>query len=162
MKTLVLGIGNPILSDDGAGIFACRMLKDAISGSCEFEDVDVEEGSVGGLILLDHILGYDSVIIIDAIKTENGKVGDIYKLGMDDFVNTLHTSSPHDVNFATAIEIGKKSMPESMPEQIVIYGIEVDRVDVFSENVTPEVREAIPRVVEMVVRDLKEAKRREQ
>ncbi|MDY6964877.1 MAG: hydrogenase maturation protease [Halobacteriota archaeon] len=93
MKTLVLGIGNPILSDDGAGVLACRMLKEMISESSGFDNVDIYEENVSGLGLLDVILGYDAVILIDSIKTKKGKVGEVYKLGVDDFVNTLHLSS---------------------------------------------------------------------
>ena len=155
MKTLVLGIGNPILSDDGAGVLACRMLKEIISESSGFDNVDIDEENVSGLGLLDVILGYDAVILIDSIKTKNGKVGEVYKLGVDDFVNTLHLSSPHDVNFATAIEIGRKNVPEKMPKEIAIYAIEVEIVDVFGEELTEEVKRAIPKVVEMVLNDLK-------
>lgn len=155
MGTLILGIGNPILSDDGAGIFVARMLKEIINKKKEFENIHVDEISAGGLRLLDAILGYDSVILIDAIKTENGKAGDVYKLDVDDFMDTLHTSSPHDVNFATALEIGRKSTPEKMPKDIIIYAVEVETVDEFSEQMTPEVEKAIPKVVEMILNDLK-------
>ena len=154
---MVFGIGNPILSDDGAGIFACRMLKEAIDngGSGSLKNIDIDEGSVSGLGLLDFILGYDLVFLIDAIKTKNGKVGEIYKFSVDDFKDTLHISSPHDVNFATAIEFGKKNSPEEMPKDIFIYAIEVKTVDVFGEKMTPEVRKAVPKLVEIIIGDLK-------
>ncbi|MDY6959769.1 MAG: hydrogenase maturation protease, partial [Halobacteriota archaeon] len=79
MRTLVFGIGNPILSDDGVGIYVAREIKKRLSSDIsQFKDVDVEEGSVGGLKLLDTILGYERVILIDAIMTESGSPGDIY------------------------------------------------------------------------------------
>lgn len=155
MKILVLGIGNPILSDDGVGIHVARRFKEIIKNDSTI-NIMIDEASAGGLVLLDMILGYDTVILIDAIKTENGQIGEIYKYGIDDFAETLHVSSPHDVNFATAIEIGRKNMPEKMPKIIVIYAIEVKNVDVFSEEMTPEVKEVIPKVAKMVLLDLRE------
>ena len=156
MRTLVFGIGNPILSDDGVGIYVARKIKKRLSSDIpQFKDVDVEEGSVGGLKLLDTILGYERVILIDAIMTEGGSPGDIYTLSLDNFVDTLHISSPHDLNFATAIDLGRTNTPELMPDEIKIYAIEVKTVDIFSEELTEELGGTVSEVVEMVINDLK-------
>ncbi|MDY6931864.1 MAG: hydrogenase maturation protease [Halobacteriota archaeon] len=156
MRTLVFGIGNPILSDDGVGIYVAREIKKRLSSDIsQFKDVDVEEGSVGGLKLLDTILGYERVILIDAIMTEGGSPGDIYTLSLDNFVDTLHISSPHDLNFATAIDLGRTNTPELMPDEIKIYAIEVKTVDIFSEELTEELGGTVSEVVEMVINDLK-------
>ncbi|MBE3050465.1 hydrogenase maturation protease, partial [Candidatus Bathyarchaeota archaeon] len=68
---LVLGVGNPILSDDGVGIHVARELKKR-----EMPGVDVEELAASGLELLDVVRGYDKVVIIDAIQTTNGRPGE--------------------------------------------------------------------------------------
>ena len=69
MKTLVLGLGNPILSDDGVGLRVARAVESQLSQ----QEITVMETSMGGLSLLDLLTGYDRAIIIDAIQTRGGR-----------------------------------------------------------------------------------------
>ena len=149
MKTLVLGLGNPILSDDGVGNQVVRELE----GRLHQQGVTVRETSMGGLNLLDLLAGYDRAIIIDAIQTVGGKAGQIYRLDPEAFDVTRHAASPHDVNFATALELGNR-LGLALPQQIVIFAIEVADASTFSEECTPEVRRAIPVCVEMIIQEL--------
>ncbi len=66
MKTLVLGLGNDILCDDGAGLYVARELKKTLANR---KDFSVAEASLAGLGLLDLLAGYDKAIVIDAIQT---------------------------------------------------------------------------------------------
>ena len=149
-KTLILGLGNSLLSDDGVGLTIATELKNRLNKS----DITVMETSVAGLSLLDLLVGYDIAIIIDAIQTLNGKPGQIYRLDPKAFDTTRRTISPHDVNFTTALEFGKKvGLP--LPQEIVIFAIEASDVSTFSEECTPQVTRAIPTCVEMVLQELK-------
>ena len=112
------------------------------------------ETSVAGLGLLDFLTGYDRAIIIDAIQTVGGQAGRIYRLDPEALDFTRHSASPHDVNLATALELGKR-LELSLPQQIVIFAIEVVDTSTFSEECTPEVRRAIPACVEMIIQELK-------
>jgi len=151
MKTLVLGLGNTILSDDGVGIRVAHELK----SSFEREEVTVMEASMAGLDMLDLLTSYDKAIIIDAIHTREGKAGQIYRLGPEAFVATEHASSSHDVDFATALELGRRlSIP--LPKEIIIFAIEVEDVATFNERCTPKVEQAVPVVVNMIVEELAE------
>jgi hydrogenase maturation protease len=150
MKTLVLGLGNPILTDDGVGP---RIAK-GLEGRLDHQEVTVMETSLAGLDMLDLLVSYDRVIIIDAIQTVGGKVGQIYRIDPEAFDATRHTTSPHDVNFATALELGNQ-LGMALPSQIDIFAIEVADASHFSEECTPKVAEAIPRCVEMIVQELK-------
>ena len=150
MKTVILGLGNPILSDDGVGPRVARELE----GRLDQQEVTVMEASMAGLSLLDLLAGYDRAIIVDAIQTAGGKAGQIYRLDPEAFDATRHAASPHDVNFATALELGNR-LGLDLPRQIVIFAIEVADASTFSEECTPEVRRAVPVCVEMVVQELK-------
>ena len=150
MKTIVLGLGNPILRDDGVGNRVALELEDKLA---QRKDVTVVETSMSGLSLMDLLAGYDRAIIIDAIQTAEGKAGQIYQLTPDAFNNTRHASSPHDVNFATALELGKR-LGMAMPGQILIYAIEVADVNTFSEQCTPAVSRAIPACINMIIKEL--------
>lgn len=149
MKTLVLGMGNPILSDDGVGIRVAQEIQKSLADP----EVTVAEAALGGLALLDLLPGYDRVIIIDAIQTEGGKVGALYRLGVDDFAFAKHLSSPHDMNFFTALELGAR-LGMAIPPEITIFAVEVEDVTTVSEECTPKVKEAIPACVETVLREL--------
>jgi hydrogenase maturation protease len=149
MKTLVLGIGNPILSDDGVGIKVAH----EVGGKLNDPQVTVAETSAAGLSLLDSIVGYDKVIIIDAIQTEKGRAGQIYRMGTEDFSLTKHFSSPHQINLATALELGKM-LNLAMPQEITVFAVEAKDITSFSEKCTPEVEQAIPEVVKMVLQEL--------
>lgn len=149
MKTLVLGLGNPILCDDGVGIRVAHEVANQLSDP----QVTVTESSAAGLSLLDSIAGYDKVIIIDAIQTEKGQAGQIYRMRTEDFSLTKHLSSPHQVNLATALELGK-ILNLAMPKEITVFAVEAKDITNFSEKCTPEVEKAIPEVVKMVLEDL--------
>jgi hydrogenase maturation protease len=151
MRTLVLGLGNPILSDDGVGIRVVHEVASQINSS----QVTVTETSGAGLSLLDSIAGYDRVIIIDAIQTKDGNVGQIYRLGLQDFAVTRYFSSPHQLNLATTLELGKMlGLP--MPQRVTIFAVEANDVCTFSEKCTPEVEHVIPEVVKVVREELDE------
>jgi len=146
MKTLILGLGNPILSDDSVGLRVAR----ALEGRFNQQEITVMETSMAGLSLLDLLAGYDRAIIIDAIQTREGKVGQIYRLEPGAFDTTRHAASPHDVSLATALELGNK-LGLALPRQIDIFAVEVSDISSFSEECTPKVTEAIPLCVKMII-----------
>ncbi len=148
-KTIVLGMGNPILSDDSVGIRVVRELE----GKLDPDEYTIVEASLGGLRLMEAIAGYDSAVIVDAIQTVDGVPGTIYRLSETDFNRTRYATNPHDVNFATAIEFGNK-VGLKMPKDYSIFAIEVDEILTFSEKCTPAVEAAIPRAVDMVLSEL--------
>jgi len=149
MKTLVLGTGNPILSDDGVGIKVAH----EVANQFNSPQVTVAETSAAGLRLLDSIVGYDKVIIIDAIQTKKGRAGQIYRMKPEDFSFAKHLSSPHQINLVTALELGKM-LNLVMPQEITIFAVEAKDVSNFRERCTPEVERAIPEAVKMVLQEL--------
>ena len=149
MKTLVLGLGNPILSDDAVGIKIAHEIDKELNNS----EITVAEAYEGGLSLLDSVMGYDRVIIIDAIQTKEGKVGQLYHLELEDFAFAKHLSSPHTTNLITALELGKM-LNMAMPQSITIFAVEVKDVTNFGEKCTSEVEEVIPEAVKMVLSEL--------
>ena len=149
MKTLILGMGNPIMGDDGVGIWAARALKDRVNE----EKVTVMETGMAGLNLLELLADYDRAILIDAIKTGEGEVGKIYRLEPETLNGTRHAASTHGIDFSTALELGSR-LGLSLPRDIILFGIEVADVNTFSEKCTPEVEKAIPVVADMVVQEL--------
>ena len=149
MKTLILGMGNPIMGDDGVGIWAARGLKSKLDEA----EATVMETGMAGLNLLELLADYDRAILIDAIKTGEGEVGKIYRLKPEVLGETRHAASTHGIDFATAIKLGDR-LGLSLPQEIVLFGIEVADANTFSEKCTPEVEQAIPVVTDMVLQEL--------
>lgn len=149
MKTLILGLGNPILSDDGVGIKVARQIREKIKNP----QITVVETNETGLGLLDALTGYDEVIIIDAIQTKGGKAGQVYRLEPENFSLAKHLSSFHQVNLISALELGKM-LNLAIPQRITIFAVEAKDVTNFSEKCTPAVEKAIPEVVKMVLCEL--------
>jgi hydrogenase maturation protease len=148
LKTLVLGLGNTILTDDGVGVYVAR----ALGEDHRKADVDFAEASVGGLRLLDFISGYERVVMVDAIQTLDGQPGDIYALHPDDLRVPLHTGSSHDLTLPGALALGRgMNLPLPRDEDFVIIAIEVEDVLTFGEKCSPAVVAAIPRAVEAVL-----------
>ena len=145
MRRLVLGIGNPIIGDDGVGF---RVIE-ALEADPPPGDVSLTASDVSGFAILDYIVDCDEVVIVDAIQTVNGKAGDIYRLALDDFQVTKHTPSAHDVDLPTALEIGK-ILNMHLPHKISIVAIEIPDAYEFSNDLTPPVQAAIQSAVQMV------------
>ena len=145
MNTLILGIGNPILTDDGVGIEIAQRLKE------ENAKLKVIETSEAGITLLDLIAGYDKLIIIDSIKTEKGKPGDLYKLEPGDLKPSKDFSSSHSIGIATALELGQR-LGYRIPEYISIYAVEIKDNTTFGEKCTEEVEQRLPFIVKQIMR----------
>jgi hydrogenase maturation protease len=137
MKTLVLGIGNPILTDDGVGIRVAQFIKEANP------DLEVEETSEAGTALLEVMSGYEKVVIIDSIKMGQGEIGEVYRLELGDLGHPRYFASSHGIDIPTAVELGKISGFD-IPECIVVYAIEVKDNSNFGETCTPDIEEKIP------------------
>ncbi len=153
MKTLVVGLGNPILSDDGVGVKVAYAVEEALGPNIP-ENITVTEASAGGLRLMELMIGYDRIILIDAIMTDNGHdYGFIHQMTLDDLrkiTPTEHSASAHDTSLVTALDAGEK-LGLHMPQVFEIIAVEVENVMDFSEEPTPAVGAAIPIVTEMVL-----------
>ena len=132
MKTLVLGIGNDILGDDGVGIHIAREAARRISTP----NVTVEETGAAGLSLLERIKGYDRLIIADAILTEQTEVGKIHRLTLKDLAKTNGSITPHDAALRTTLEIGNSLFPGEMPTDVVVFAVQTHSVEHISSEMT--------------------------
>jgi hydrogenase maturation protease len=148
MSTLVLGIGNPILTDDRVGIKIAQKLKK------EKPELEVVETSETGITLLDLIVGYNKLIIIDSIKTEKGKPGDLYKLKLENLKPAKDVSSSHGLGIATAFKLGQK-LGYNIPRYISIYAVEIKDNTTFGEKCTPEVMEKMPFITKQIIKEEK-------
>lgn len=156
-KTLIIGLGNPILTDDGVGVKVAFELERLIDLTSHPE-LTITEASAGGLRLMETILGYEKVVLIDAyyLKPETNTPGKIHHLSLDDLRSvspTQHSTSAHDTSLVTALDAAEE-MGYSIPNEFSIYAVEVENILDFSETPTPAVAAAIPEVVRLIIEEL--------
>lgn len=153
MKTVVIGIGSLLRGDDLVGIKVAEALEREVLPP----NVDVVTTTAAGLALLEMMTGYDRAFLIDAIQTNQGKPGEIYRLVLDDLPASFHHFTLHDISLRSVLEIGKR-MNLSLPEEIVIFAVEVADISPLREACTAEVDGAIPKVVALLLQELKSAR----
>lgn len=150
MKTIVLGIGNPLLGDDGVGVHVARQLRTRISQP----GVTIDESYTGGMNLLDLIRGYDRAILIDTIHKKDENVGSVNRYDLSD-LPTIHSCNPHDTSLSEAIMFAKQLGDDHIPTEIIIYGISLqDHCRVFTEQLSHAIQHAIPKTIDLIISDL--------
>ena len=139
-RKIVVGVGNPVLTDDGVGIRAAELLRDRLGASAP---VDVVELWAGGLRLMEALAGYDEAVVIDAMVTGRVEPGTVVEIGLSDLPVTRNVSCLHDTNLPIALELGREAgVP--LPASIRVFGIEALDVTTFSERLTEPVAAGLP------------------
>ena len=150
-KSVVLGIGNPVLTDDSVGIKVAKKLEGFVDTHILMTtDFDV----------LDTLFGYERAIIVDGIRSGDAP-GTIKEISPDDLSHTLTYSGSHNISLPSTLKIGIEILGDDMPKDIRIFTIELLDVDTFSTDCTPMVQKAVEEVVErikMLVTDSEECK----
>jgi hydrogenase maturation protease len=146
---LLLGIGSPIVCDDGLGFRVVEEIK-----AMNLPDLDVDQQSVSGLDLIEIMMDYKKVVVVDAIVTEKYPAGTVMLLQPEDFKNALHGTNPHETNIHMAIELGRRLSPERMPTDIQFIAVEVNDVWTVTDVMTEDVEKAVPTAVQAVLKVL--------
>ncbi len=156
MKTLVVGLGNPILGDDGVGWKVAEKVKKQLPPETS---VDVDCLSLGGISLMEHLIGYDRAILVDAFALDE-PLGSILVLKLSDLPNysAFHTTNAHDTSLQNAIKFGR-AMGAPLPDDVTVVGIATKHVYDFSEELSPPVEEAVPQASRIVLDLLKQTQK---
>lgn len=150
-KTLILGVGNYILSDDGLSVHVLERLQ---ADNLIPDDIPMIDGGTCGLDLLQYLEGVTNLIIIDAIKTRNGTPGSIIRLDGDQIPAYLSLKiSPHDIGLPDLLATAK--LRDLYPEKIVVFGIQPASLELGVE-LSPEVAEKMEELIELIKKEVTE------
>ncbi len=154
MKTLVIGLGNPILGDDGVGWTVAELVRAAITPKAS---VEVDCVSLGGLSLMERMIGYQRVILIDSMETGQGPEGRVKVFPLFALPNPMagHSASPHDTSLINALQAAR-ALGANVPERVEVVAIEVKKVYDFSEELSPAIALAVPQATQRVLKLLKD------
>lgn len=146
-KRVVLGIGNLLMRDDGIGVHAIRALDGRLP-----KDVELVDGGTAGCDLLPYMTGAEKIIIIDALQG-GGPPGAVYRLTPQDCEEQSlgGTISLHDLGIMVVLH--DLELLEGQMPPVVIIGVEPKEID-WGMELTPEVEKSLPRVLELVEREL--------
>jgi hydrogenase maturation protease len=154
MKTIIIGLGNPILGDDGVGWKVVEEIKRHLPAG---EFVDVEFLSLGGIGLMEHLIGYDRAILVDSFIADAEDVGSILIRKLNDLPNysAFHITSAHDTSLQNAIQLGRE-MGAYLPEEVIVIGIAIQKIHDFGEELSTMVQETVLPAAHIVLNFLKE------
>jgi hydrogenase maturation protease len=150
---VVIGIGNPLLSDDSVGLLTVSQLRTELA--IDMPDVTFIERFSGGMELLDDLIGSDHVIIIDSVLDPAIPPGTAVEVYWDDILKAEQNTfaAAHGLNLPTVFRLGEKcGMP--MPRQIEIIAIGGAEFTLFSEEPTDQVKKGVQTAVAMVTQKL--------
>ena len=158
-RTLVVGLGNPTRGDDGVGwrvIDALRVGLATAEGDLS-GDVETDQLAVGGLTLMEQLVGYERAILVDAISTGRVPPGTVTCLPLSELETRLtgHLDSSHDAGVLAALEAGR-ALGAPLPDEITAVAVEARILDDFDEELSQEVAAAVPHAVATVLRLLEE------
>ncbi len=157
MKTIIIGLGNPILGDDGVGWRVAELVKQSIDASSRAApDLEVDFLALGGISLMERMVGFDRAIVIDALTTGANPIGSVFHFPIEALPNLSadHITAVHDTSLPTALQLGR-SMGAHLPDNIDIVGIETVSVFDFSEQLSPPIAQAVPQAVNLVLELIK-------
>ena len=128
-RTLVVGLGNPLLGDDGVGWRVVDLVEARLaerSGQDGRESVappcfELDRLAVGGLALMERLVGYERAILVDAIATGVDEPGTVRVAPLAEVVTRAasHLNSAHDAPLTTALDAGR-SLGADLPSSISV------------------------------------------
>jgi hydrogenase maturation protease len=148
MKTLIIGLGNPILGDDGVGWVVARQVEEHFAG--QRADLEFDYLSLGGLSLMERMIGYRRVLIIDSLTTRTRPPGEVMTFTLDELadLSSGHTTAAHDTSLKTALATGRKLGADlPLDKDVHIVAIEAQQVYDLQEGLTPPIAAAVPQAV---------------
>jgi hydrogenase maturation protease len=147
-KTLILGVGNLLLTDDGVGVHTIRRLVE--SGRVP-EGVQVEDGGTCGLDLLQFLEGVERLVVVDATNMRKAP-GTILRMADDQVPAYLSLkTSPHEIGLPELMLTAQ--LTGIYPSKVVVYGVQPDSL-ATGIGMTPAVEAAVERVVELVLQEV--------
>lgn len=151
---VVLGLGNPVLSDDAVGLHVAAALSrlldvEPIPGVC------VETSTRAGFELLDLLSPYSRAVLVDCLDIPDAEPGRVRKLSLQDFAGSARLVNQHEVSVAAAFALAQR-LGVPMPQQVEIYAVEAADVRTLCELLTPAVAAAVEPLACMLYAQLRQ------
>lgn len=146
-RTVVLGIGNTLLGDEGAGVHALHALA---TRAADLPDIEYLDGGTLGFALAAAIEQTDQLLVLDAaqLNAAPGTVQLFEDDDMDRFLGSRRKASVHEVGLIDLMAMAR--LAGRFPERRALIGIQPQYLD-WAEAPTPAVAAAIPRACDLAL-----------
>jgi len=141
--TLILGVGNYLMGDEGLGVHLAQQLKEEIEPSI----ADVLDGGTAGFQLMEYIESYPRVILIDATLDDKpaGTIQLIRPKFASDFPKAMST---HEIGLKDLIE--SLALLDQLPD-VYLFVVSVKTIQPLSIDLSPEVQLALPELKKRIL-----------
>jgi hydrogenase maturation protease len=146
--TLILGLGNPLMADDGAGVQVAELLRQEPVPA----EVEVQDGGTAGLGLVPLMANYRRVILIDCVRF-GGKAGDWRRFALQEteLLGEAGTLSLHHASLRDALTLAEAL--DMLPPEVIIYGVQPASVE-WDRPMSEDVAAALPQVAQAVLAEV--------
>ena len=152
-RTVVLGLGNPVLSDDGVGLAVVAALRRLLRAD-PIPGVDVLASTRAGFELIDLLRDYGRAVLVDCLTLPEPQPGRVRRLGLDDFAGSSRLVNVHELSVGLAFQLAER-MGIRMPTQVEILAVEAADTLTIAESLTPTVQAAVDPLAHEIYEDLK-------
>jgi hydrogenase maturation protease len=146
-KSVIVGLGNPILSDDAVGIVVARRVYESLNPDA---NVDFIEAGVGGFELVEMLYGYDKAVMVDAMQTDLGSPGEFCLVDLLTATPPEIPAMTHHMGLIEGLELARR-LDMRIPRSVRLYAVEVEDITTFGTSLTDAVAVAVPRMVEHIL-----------
>ena len=132
-RILLLGFGNELLGDDGVGIRIARYFE-----KLDLRLFDIKYTGISGFQLFDYIVGYEKVIIVDALEKNYPSI-DSYKIEMyekNEIIDKSLFYSSHEVSLGMGLQQAEEIVPDLVPKDIKFVAVEIPFQKTYSNRLT--------------------------
>jgi hydrogenase maturation protease len=148
-RTVVLGVGSPLMGDDGLGVVVAERLRKVLG---DIEGVDVLDGGTWGMQLLPAIEEAGRLLVVDAVH-DGVAPGTVIRLEKEELPRILYQKvSPHQIDLREVFAVAE--LRGMFPAEAVAIGIQPDVVE-LKDGLSPTVSAAIPELLDGVMAQLK-------
>jgi hydrogenase maturation protease len=135
---LILCLGNDLRGDDGVGWKVADRLDAAPTPG-----VVVRKSAVSGFYLLDELIDFDRVVVVDAVRTGRRAAGEVFAFAFEALEGT-DVRAPHHVSLSAVLRVARQCGLR-LPRQIQVVAVEVSDLETIGTGLTRAVEAAVPR-----------------
>ncbi|TAH21949.1 MAG: hydrogenase maturation protease [Cytophagales bacterium] len=152
-KTAIMGFGNPVRSDDVAGVYVIEQLKKELQNNAEVSLLDM---GTSAFEVLFQLKGHQRIIIVDSVINSNEPVGTLFKLPASEVEGAIEDNPLvflHSLKWNQALSYAKKILKEDYPSDIQVYLIAIENIK-LEVQISEEVKNAGDKVVNLIKLDI--------
>jgi hydrogenase maturation protease len=149
---VVLGLGNPLRGDDGAGLKVAEAV-DARLREQPVPGVTVRTSTRAGLEVIDLLSGFGRAIVVDCLEVPDAVPGRVRRLALDGCPGSARLVGAHDVSLRDAFAFARAT-GYPMPDEVDVYGVEAAETLAITEGLSPAVAAAVEALAEQIHEEL--------